>query len=87
MGLARSMVAQVVERAAAAGLAWPLPPETTDAVLSAAIFKRDNGSSHRSVRRRAQSNWAALHLELKRPNVAFALLWDEYRQDHPEGYG
>lgn len=87
VGLARSTVAQVVERAAAAGLAWPLPPETTDAVLSAAIFKRDNGSSHRGVRRRAEPNWAALHLELKRPNVTLALLWDEYRQDHPEGYG
>lgn len=87
LGLARSTVAQVLERAAEAGLSWPLAPETDDAVLAAAIFKRDVGSSHRGERRRPEPSWAGLHLELKRPNVTLALLWEEYRQQQPGGYG
>lgn len=87
VGLARSTVARVAERAARAGLAWPLAPETTDADLATAIFNGRGAASHRGVRRRPEPEWAALHLELKRPNVTLQLLWEEYRTEHPGGYG
>ena len=38
-------------------------------------------------RRRVEPDWAALVLELKRPAVNMLILWDEYRADHPNGYG
>ena len=38
-------------------------------------------------RRFAEPDWAAVHRELKRPGVTLALLWDEYRGRHPDGYG
>jgi len=37
-GLARSTVSDYLDRAAAAGLGWPLPPTLTDAALEALLF-------------------------------------------------
>ena len=30
--------------------------------------------------------WPQLHQELKKPGVTLALLWQEYRAQHPDGY-
>ena len=30
---------------------------------------------------------AYLHRELRRPRVTLQLLWEEYRSEHPSGYG
>ena len=38
-------------------------------------------------RRRVEPDWAALARELKRPGVTMMILWEEYREVHPEGYG
>jgi transposase len=32
-------------------------------------------------------DWAAVHRELRRPNLTLALLWEEYRVGAPEGFG
>jgi transposase len=86
LGIARSTVAEVVARAAAAGLSWPLPEETTDAALAAAIFKRPQQSPLLGVRRRKEPDWAAIHLELKRPHVTLMLVWEEHRAEDPNAY-
>ncbi|NWB50120.1 IS21 family transposase, partial [Pseudomonas gingeri] len=31
-------------------------------------------------------DWAWAHAELRRPGVTLALLWQEYRLSHPQGY-
>ena len=31
--------------------------------------------------------WALVHAEMRRKHVTLALLWQEYRREHPEGYG
>src|SRR4030095_11590149 len=31
-------------------------------------------------------NWAEVHRELKRPGVTLELLWQEYREQYPDGY-
>ncbi len=36
---------------------------------------------------RAVPGWAEVYQELKRPGVTLLLLWEEYRTDHPDGYG
>ena len=87
LGIARSTVADVIERAAEAGLTWPEAGALSDAALAAAMFKRGTVSPHLGARRHVEPDWAAIHLELKRPHVTLALLWEEYRGANPKGYG
>jgi transposase len=87
VNIARSTVGEVAKRAKAAGLSWPLPAGLSDAALAAALFKRAAPPSHLGRRCKAEPDWAALHLEMKRPHVTLMLLWEEYRADNPDGYG
>ena len=77
-------VASALQRAAAAGVTWPLPPEVDDGTLEARLFARP---AYNATRHRAVPDWAQLHQELKKPGVTLQLLWEEYRAQHPEGYG
>jgi hypothetical protein len=51
LSLARSTVALTVERVAAAGLCWPLPPPLTDRVLEAMLYA--GHGSQQGARRKA----------------------------------
>lgn len=85
LGAARSTVQDNLRRAAAAGLAWPLDAELTDDVLEQRLFARAGVRS--GFRRRSEPDWAALARELKRAGVNLMVLWEEYRDGHPDGYG
>jgi transposase len=85
LGVARSTIQDNLKRAQAAGLAWPLPADLTDAALEERLFAR-NGAL-RGVRRRVEPDWSSLVCEVKRPGVNLMVLWEEYRAVHPEGYG
>ena len=84
-GVARSTIQDNLKRAKNAGLAWPLPGDLTDDVLEKQLFARTGTKA--GFRRRPEPDWALLARELKRPGVNLAVLWEEYRQVHPEGYG
>lgn len=85
LGLARSTIQDNLKRAAAAGVSWPLPADFTDDELERRLFARSVLSS--GQRRRVEPDWATLARELKRPGVTLMVLWEEYRENHPEGYG
>ncbi len=85
LGIARSTVRDALERARTAGIAWPVPAEWTDDILEPRLFAR--GGIKPGRRRHAEPDWAALSRELKRPGVNLMVLWEEYRDTHPEGYG
>ncbi len=85
LGVARSTVQDYLARAAAAGLSWPLPEELSDEVLEERLFA--GGGSKPGLRRRIEPDWAALVCEMKRPGVNLTVLWEEYREAHPGGYG
>ena len=85
LSLARRTVALTLERATAAGLRWPLSATLSDRVLEAMLYA-GHGSRQRE-RRKAEPDWAHVHHELRRPGVTLMLLWEEYRQREPEGYG
>ncbi|CAO3414029.1 ISPsy14, transposase [Azospirillum doebereinerae] len=85
IGVARSTLTDYLERLTAAGLSWPLPENLTDAEIEQRLFSRAGVKS--GARRRAEPDWAALVRELRRPGVTLSLLWEEYRQDHGDGYG
>jgi transposase len=84
-GVARSTVGLTLERVAAAGLGWPLPAMLTDRVLEATLY--GGHSAQQGARRKTDLNWAYFHHELRRPGVTPLLLWEEYRQRQPGGYG
>jgi len=85
LGVARSTIQDNLKRAAAAGLQWPLPDDATDEVLERQLFGRAAIAS--GQRRRTEPDWAHQARELKRPGVTMMILWEEYREAHPEGYG
>ncbi|MBS3025623.1 IS21 family transposase [Acidiphilium multivorum] len=85
LGVARSTIQDNLKRAQEAGLAWPVPAELTDAAIEERLFARSGYKQ--GVRRRAEPAWDELVCELKRPGVNLQVLWEEYRDQHPDGYG
>ena len=85
LGVARSTIQDNLKRTAAAGLTWPLSDDVTDDALERQLF--DRAGAPTGQRRRVEPDWAALARELKRPGVTMTILWEEYREIQPEGYG
>src|SRR6516225_283503 len=82
-GIGNGTVTLYLQRAAAAGLRWPLPNEWDDAALEGRLFQRPAGVAGRE---RHLPDWLTLHQELKKPGVTLMLLWHEYRAQQPDGY-
>lgn len=84
-GLPASTVGDYLQRAEAAQLTWPLPEgisdgELAERLLQPAESREPNGPA------KPLPDWPALHEQLRRKGVTLQLLWQEYRQTHPEGY-
>jgi len=81
-GIGRTAVTDYVQRAATAGLTWPLPDGLDDAELERRLYPpvvltEEVASS--------EPDWAIVHAEMKRRGVTMTLLWQEYRSEHPQG--
>jgi transposase len=74
-----------LRRAQASGFAWPVPAELTDDILEQRLFAR--GGTKAGLRRRSEPDWGTLARELKRAGVSLMVLWEEYRETQPDGYG
>ena len=83
-GIGKTAVGDYVRRAAAAGLSWPIPDEIDDAELERLLFA-PAGFNRPSAR--IMPDWNHVHGELRRRGVTLLLLWEEYRAEHPDGYG
>ena len=79
-----SIVGDYLKRAELAGLSWPLPEEWTDEQILERLLGVSDPSPEVPL---ALPDWAHIHEELRRKSVTLRLLWQEYRQTHPEGYG
>lgn len=85
--LSQSTVHDYLERFAAAGLSWPLPPEMTEAELEAALFPQAAKPTEVTTAR-PLPDFSHLHDELQRhKHTTLQLLWEEYRAANPDGYG
>lgn len=82
VGIGRATVSDYLRRAQAAGLGWPLPPDMTEPVLEARLFPPLPPSKVA----RPEPDWATVHRELGRKGVTLELLWQEYREQSPDGY-
>lgn len=85
LGVARSTLQDYMARIDGAGLTWPLPDDLTDAALDQRLFGRPDIQT--GLRRRVEPDWATVVREMKRPGVHLLMLWEEYRDAHPDGYG
>jgi transposase len=82
LSIGATTVIDCLHRARRAGLAWPLPDEIDDAILEVRLYPpRPTTKEQRPL-----PNWAEVHRELKRPGVTLELLWQEYREQYPDGY-
>jgi transposase len=84
--IGQSTVHRYLRMAAAAGLKWPLPEEYDDRQLNELLFPSHPERS--PPNRRASVDYAAVHRELKaHRHLTLQLIWEEYRQNQPDGYG
>ena len=81
--LPHSTVRDYLDRATHAGLGWPLPENLSDPQLEQRLFPPIPSLS---APERPLPVWAEIHRELKRKGVTLTLLWEEYRNQHPDGY-
>jgi len=87
-GLAKTTVNRYLRRAEAAGLSWPLPADLDESALEGRLFRAGELRGEPKAGR-PEPDWEAVHRELKsrRHHVTIQLLWMEYRERHPEGWG
>lgn len=84
LGLSKGSVNNYVTRARQAGLAWPLPDGLGDDSLELLLFPDEKSlpSPERPV-----PDWSIVDREMRKPGVTRTLLWQEYREQHPHGFG
>ncbi|MDE0260877.1 MAG: IS21 family transposase [Bryobacterales bacterium] len=84
-GLAAGTVNRLLQQAGQAGLEWPLPPDWDEAELHRRLYGGPSGA--RPSARRQTLDFAAVHKQLsRRKHLTVQLVWQEYREQHPDGY-
>jgi transposase len=85
VNLSQSTVHEYLHRFTAAGLSWPLPEQTSEAELEAALFSADAKPPRAPARN--LPDFSHIHKELQEhKHVTLQLLWEEYIATHPDGY-
>ncbi len=82
-GIGSSTVSDYLQRARMAGLDWPLPDQLDDTSLERRLFPPA------TPRNESQfiPDFQKVHNDLQsRKKVTLNLLWQEYKEQHPEGY-
>jgi len=86
--IAPSSVHKYLKRAETANITWPLPEGWDEARLEATLFPRAESSLPAKKPARTWPDFAAIHEQLRsHKHLTLQLLWEEYRQANPEGYG
>jgi hypothetical protein len=84
--IGQATVHRYLERATAAGVAWPLPEDVDDRQLNELLFPA--APNRPRPPRRREVDFAEVHRQLKaHKHLTLQLLWEEYRETHPDGYG
>jgi len=82
--LGQSTVWDYLVRFKVSGLVWDEVEALDEEVLEQRLFPSEQVSSERS---RSLPEWSEIHQEMKHKSVTLSLLWQEYRESHPAGYG
>jgi len=82
--ISRATVTDYLDRAAKAGLTWPLPEDWDEGQLEKQLFHRP---ATEGTLRRPPPDFSHMHEQLQRHrHLTLQLLWEEYRQANPDGY-
>jgi transposase len=83
--IGQATVHRYLERATAAGLHWPLPEDCDDQRLNLLLFPARPNQPSRSLRDGV--DFAEVQRQLQtHAHLTLQLVWEEYRQTHPDGY-
>jgi transposase len=80
--VSHSTVSEILARAEAAGLSWPLPEDLDETALEAKLYPAPSQAKGT----KPLLDMEYIHKELRREGVTLQLLWEEYKQAHPDGY-
>ncbi len=84
VGVGHTTVAEYLRRTAVIGITWPAAAGIDDAELERRLF---TPAGFYAEPTRAMPDWNHVHAELRRRGVTLVLLREEYRAEHPDGYG
>jgi transposase len=82
LSIGRGSVQEYWQRFKALGLSWAEANAMTDAELEGLFYGRPHRGKGCVI-----PDFAYVHCELSRVGVTLLLLWEEYREQHPNGYG
>jgi transposase len=82
--ISHSTVSEYLRRAEEAGLSWPLASDLDEDTLYQMLFPASLRAGSPEI---PPPDWTEIHTELKKKSVTLRLLWFEYREAHPDGYG
>ena len=64
-----------------------IPWDEVEALEESHLLKLVQGAHRTELKRsRPEPDWQHIHKELKRKGVTLQLLWEEYKELHPDGY-
>lgn len=78
----RRTVQEYFRRFRVSNLPWPLPADVGEEELERKLFPEN----WREQATKEPLNYEYFFQEMKKPNVTLAILWEEYKQERPEGY-
>ena len=81
--IARSTVAEYLFRFQQAALSWPLAQDIDDNQLEQLLYPQ---LPTLPPHERPLPGWSYLHQQLRQKSVTLMLLWQEYKEIHPQGY-
>lgn len=82
-GIGYGTVVELLRRAERAGLSWATAEAQGDEELERLLYPPAPPLGEERV----VPDWSAVYEEMKRKSVTLQLLWEEYRREHPKGYG
>ena len=83
--IGQATVHRYLEKAAAAGLSWPLPEDLDDRRLEELLFPVAAGRPSKSIR--PLPDFAEVRRQLQaHKHLTLQLIWEEYRETQPDGY-
>lgn len=84
--IGQATVHRYLQKAAAAGLSWPLPEDIDDRRLEELLFPNPAGRPAGTAR--SVPDFAEIRRQLQtHKHLTLQLLWEEYRESQPDGYG
>ena len=81
--IARSTVGEYLFRFQQAALSWPLPQNLDDNQLEQLLYPQLPALP---AHERPLPDWSYIHQQLRQKSVTLMLLWQEYKEIHPQGY-